>query len=238
MKDYKDPIINAASEILSEAAKPKALRLDRMTVDEINKAIKQGKTTQKEVKAWIRSIKWDEATLKESSEERISYDEALGNVAYQVGGEHTTDALLHAYAAALSFAFSLEDAGKVYNDLKHTMTTVAPLGESTVAEEASDGIEHSFDKSVLDKLITVSLKGRSTPDYRVTVDMTSPHSSLALDAARTALRLSNPGMRVVTRFRLGNDNPASKDYETTSGIRKGDAQRADIYLTTQRPPGY
>ena len=115
------------------------------------------------------------------------------------------------------------------------------LAEATLINEADDtasGIEHFFNKGQFDKIITHNPEGRVSPDYRFTVDMTKSSSDVALDAARTALRASNPGMRIVTKYRLGRDNPAAKDYETTAGIRKADAQRADVYLTDKRPPGY
>lgn len=130
MKNYNDQTINSAAEILSEAFKPKSkLNFDKMTVAQIKKAIKQGKATEKEVAAFYRNVQWDD--LNESVEEaviydKIDYDQALSNVAYMAGGEHTDDKLMHAYAAALSFAFGIDDTDKVLKDLKHEISIVAP----------------------------------------------------------------------------------------------------------------
>jgi hypothetical protein len=62
-------------------------------------------------------------SIKESTE-AISYAEALSNVAFAASGEYTEDKHLRLYGAALSFAFAIDDAGKVYNDLRNEMNRV------------------------------------------------------------------------------------------------------------------
>lgn len=133
MKDYNDPIINSAAEILSEATKGKSkLNFDNMTVAQIEKAIKQGKTTEKEVAAFYRNVQWDDLNESTEIKESTVLDkevEILSDLTYRI------EQLIRRKIGQHEIDLSAKELNQINGKLKTVLHTI----ENSVSANSYEG---------------------------------------------------------------------------------------------------